>query len=103
VRSCAGGRRQRRAVVCIGRPFGHAQSVINCADDVIRLSSCVLNHQVRAEGLPIAAGFFTETAGRLGHATVQPPTCNMQVANIVLLEQLYRGCISYKDRSIIIE
>jgi len=27
----------------------------------------------------------------------------MQVANIVLLEQLYRGCISYKDRSIIIE
>lgn len=47
-----------RMVWCIGGPFGHAQSVIDRADDVIKLSTLVLNHQV---------------------------------ANIVLLEQIYRG------------
>ncbi len=47
-----------RVVWCIGGPFGHSQAVVDRADDVVRLSTLVLNHQV---------------------------------ANIVLLEQIYRG------------
>lgn len=54
----AGDQSAGRVVWCIGGPFGHSQAVVDRADDVIRLSNLVLNHQV---------------------------------ANIVLLEQIYRG------------
>ena len=33
-------------VFCIGGPFGHAPAVRARGNDVIRLSRCVLNHQV---------------------------------------------------------
>lgn len=56
--AAAGDASAARLVCCIGGPFGFSQAVIDRADDVIKLSNMVLNHQV---------------------------------ANIVLLEQLYRG------------
>lgn len=41
----------------VGGPFGHGPAVVNRANDSIRLSKMVLNHQVRVELL--LAGPFT--------------------------------------------
>lgn len=45
----AGDAGAARLIFCVGGPFGHSQKVIERADDVIKLSSCVLNHQVRMQ------------------------------------------------------
>jgi len=89
-------------VFCIGGPFGHAQSVIDRADDVIRLSSCVLNHQVRAEGqsqLEILRKQLVDwdmLQFNLQHVTCRSPTS-------CCWSSCTADTISYKDRSITIE
>lgn len=40
---------------CIGGPFGHGDAMRTRANDSIRLSTMVLNHQVRAEAESSAA------------------------------------------------
>ena len=51
----AGDRGCARLVFCIGGPFGHAPAVRERGDDTLRLSNCVLNHQV---------GFLDSLGGR---------------------------------------
>lgn len=93
-------------VFCIGGPFGHAPAVRERGDDVIRLSKCVLNHQVNWFG---RAGLGRDRVqcmrrwweGRrrrwmvpcrtLPNAVLSAVLAACQVAHVVLLEQLYRA------------
>jgi len=42
----AGDASSKAIVFCIGGPYGHTDAMRGRANEVIRLSDCVLNHQV---------------------------------------------------------
>lgn len=49
----AAGDEGRPIAFCIGGPYGHSDAVRGRADRMIRLSSMVLNHQVRPQNLTL--------------------------------------------------
>ncbi len=70
----------------IGGPHGTSDAVKQRADMVLRLSSMVLNHQVI-----IDSGVLGPCNLSRGSSPCQSCLCNVQVAHVVLLEQIYRG------------
>ena len=70
----------------IGGPHGTSDAVKQRADMVLRLSSMVLNHQVIIVDVVLTS---TQVVTLQQSASISQ--CTVQVAHVVLLEQIYRG------------